>query len=126
MYINNKYLKGNNIQNNDNNNIIEASKKSSFCLLQENDEIKNDLNNNNLNKINVLNNKINQIEKGKNIMIFDLGGGTFDLAILNLNQDKKEYEVKSKYSDKHLGGDDFDNELVKYCLGVFGNIPKKY
>ena len=110
----------NNIQNNGNNNIIEASKKSSFCLLQDNDEIKNDLNNNNLNSIKVLNNKINNNEKGKNIMIFDLGGGTFDLAILNLNQDKTEYEVISKYSDKHLGGDDFDNELVKYCLGVFG------
>ena len=55
-------------------------------------------------------------DKGKNILVFDLGGGTFDLAILKLNLEKKEYEVKSKYSDKYLGGDDFDNALVDYCL----------
>ena len=117
--INNSQNYGSNIQNNVNNNINNNinNKASTFCLFQENDEIKNDLNNNNQNQINIIDNKI---EKGKNVMIFDLGGGTFDLAILNLNQEKKEYEVKSKYSDKHLGGDDFDNELVKYCLGVFG------
>ena len=55
-------------------------------------------------------------DKGKNILVFDLGGGTFDLAILEINLEQKEYEVKSKYSDKHLGGDDFDNALVDYCL----------
>ena len=55
-------------------------------------------------------------DKGKNILVFDLGGGTFDLAILKINLEKKEYEVKSKYSDKYLGGDDFDNALVDYCL----------
>ena len=55
-------------------------------------------------------------DKGKNILVFDLGGGTFDLAILKINVEKKEYEVKSKYSDKYLGGDDFDNALVDYCL----------
>ena len=55
-------------------------------------------------------------DKGKNILVFDLGGGTFDLAILKINLEKKEYEVISKYSDKHLGGDDFDNALVDYCL----------
>ena len=55
-------------------------------------------------------------DKGKNILVFDLGGGTFDLAILKINSEKKEYEVISKYSDKHLGGDDFDNALVDYCL----------
>ena len=64
-------------------------------------------------------------EKAKNVMVFDLGGGTIDLAILKLNLDQKEYEVKSKYSDKHLGGDDFDNKLVEYCLNNFNlDIPK--
>ena len=67
--------------------------------------------------VNIINNK------GKNIMVFDLGGGTFDLAILKLNIEDKEYEVKSKYSDKHLGGDDFDNKIVEYCLTVC-NFPK--
>ena len=104
----------NNIQNNDNN---EINKYNSFRLLEDRNEIKNDLNNNSQHKINIIDNKF---EKGKNVMVFDLGGGTFDLAILNLNKNKKEYEVKSKCSDKHLGGDDFDNKLVDYCLEVFG------
>ena len=54
--------------------------------------------------------------KEENVLIFDLGGGTFDLAILNLNCMEKEYKVKSKYSDIHLGGDDFDNKLAEYCI----------
>ena len=64
-------------------------------------------------------------EKGKNVLVFDLGGGTFDLAILKLNPSQKEYEVKSKYSDKHLGGDDFDNELVNYCIN-FNNFGLQF
>ena len=56
----------------------------------------------------------------KNVMVFDLGGGTFDLAILKINLQKKEYEVKSKISDKYLGGDDFDNKLLEHCLHVHG------
>ena len=111
MQINNNKINSN---SNDINN--RNSLKSSFCLIQ--DDEKNDLVSS-INKINEINIKssINKMdEKGKNIMVFDLGGGTFDLAILNLNIDKKEYEVKSKYSDKHLGGDDFDNKLVDYCL----------
>ena len=55
-------------------------------------------------------------DKGKNILVFDLGGGTFDLSLLRINSEKKEYKVISKYSDNHLGGDDFDNALVDYCL----------
>ena len=108
----------NNIQNNDNN---EINKDNSFSLFEDTNEdtneIKNDLNNKRQDKINIIDNKF---EKGKNVMVFDLGGGTFDLAILKLNINKKEYEVKSKCSDKHLGGDDFDNKLVDYCLEVFG------
>ena len=81
---------------------------NSFCLIEENKIL-----NLKKSKLDLSNDKI---EKGKNIMIFDLGGGTYDLAILQLNLDKKEYEVKSKISDKYLGGDDFDNKLVDYCL----------
>ena len=98
---------------NSNSSEINNPVKNSFCLLK--DDEKKDL----VSSANLINIKrsINKMEeKGKNIMVFDLGGGTFDLAILNLNEDKKEYEVKSKYSDKHLGGDDFDNKLVEYCL----------
>ena len=55
-------------------------------------------------------------DKGKNILVFDSGGGNLDLAILTINLETKEYIVKSKYSDNHLGGDDFDNALVDYFL----------
>jgi len=101
-----------------NNNIEEINnlnKKSSYCLFQENNN--NDLKKDNINIKDSIARMQDEEEKNqKNIMVFDLGGGTFDLAILKLNLDKKEYEVKSKYSDKHLGGDDFDNKLAKYCL----------
>ena len=63
----------------------------------------------NINNINI---KESYSENGKNIMVFDLGGGTYDLAVLQLNLEEKEYQVKSKYSDKYLGGDDFDNKLI--------------
>ena len=87
---------------------MKVFEKNSFCLLEDNNlENLNTMINNNLNSEN---------EVGKNIMVFDLGGGTFDLAILQLNLEKKEYEVKSKFSDKYLGGDDFDNHLVDHCL----------
>jgi len=64
--------------------------------------------------------KENSMKVYKNVMVFDLGGGTFDLAILTINLSKKEYEVRSKISDKYLGGDDFDNKLLEYCLHVHG------
>lgn len=83
---------------------------NSFFLLNENK------------KINI---KESYSEKGKNVMVFDLGGGTFDLAILQLNLEEKEYQVKSKYSDKYLGGDDFDNKLIDYCLYKFGLDKRK-
>ena len=86
---------------------LNTYEKNSFCLIEENKYRLTKLKNNKLN---------NNVEKGKNILVFDLGGGTYDLAILQLNLDKKEYEVKSKISDKFLGGDDFDNKLVDYCL----------
>ena len=91
-------------------NKIPLYEKNSFCLIDENKKkmIKNNLS--------ILNNN----ENGKNVLVFDLGGGTFDLAILQLNLQKKEYEVKSKLSDKYLGGDDFDNKLVEYCLNKNG------
>ena len=71
--------------------------KNSFCLIEK-----------------------SNINAYKNVMVFDLGGGTFDLAILKINLQKKEYEVKSKISDKYLGGDDFDNKLLEHCLHVHG------
>jgi len=53
----------------------------------------------------------------KNVLIFDLGGGTFDVSLLNI--DDGIFEVKATAGDTHLGGEDFDNILVKYFIDEF-------
>ncbi len=53
----------------------------------------------------------------KNILIFDLGGGTFDVSLLNI--DDGIFEVKATAGDTHLGGEDFDNILVKHFSDEF-------
>ena len=53
------------------------------------------------------------------ILIFDLGGGTFDISILSL--DDNVFEVKATRGDTHLGGEDFDNILVNFCINEFLN-----
>jgi len=59
----------------------------------------------------------------KNILIFDLGGGTFDVSILNI--DAGVFEVKSTAGDTHLGGEDFDDRLVKHFVNDFKRKNKK-
>jgi heat shock protein 1/8 len=53
----------------------------------------------------------------KNILIFDLGGGTFDVSLLTIEDGI--FEVKATAGDTHLGGEDFDNKLVEYCAAEF-------
>ena len=53
----------------------------------------------------------------KTILIFDLGGGTFDVSLLTL--DNGIFEVKATTGNTHLGGIDFDNKLVEYCAADF-------
>jgi L1 cell adhesion molecule like protein len=53
----------------------------------------------------------------KNILIFDLGGGTFDVTLLTL--DEGVFEVKATGGNTHLGGEDFDNRLVSYFVKEF-------
>ena len=53
----------------------------------------------------------------ENVLIFDLGGGTFDVSLLTLEDGL--FEVKATNGDTHLGGEDFDNRLVEYCAGEF-------
>ena len=55
------------------------------------------------------------------IVVFDLGGGTFDVSILKLDDEDghKVFEVISTSGDTHLGGDDFDEELINYVAGEF-------
>ena len=58
-------------------------------------------------------------EGKRNICVFDLGGGTFDVTILEINN--KKFTVKATGGDTHLGGEDFDNLLMKYCIEQFKN-----
>jgi len=59
----------------------------------------------------------------KNILIFDLGGGTFDVSILSIEDGI--FEVKSTAGDTHLGGEDFDNRLVSHFAKEFQRKYKK-
>ena len=61
-----------------------------------------------------LNNKDNN---ERYVLVFDLGGGTFDVSILILNEEV--FEVRATCGDTHLGGEDFDNRLVNYCAKKF-------
>lgn len=53
----------------------------------------------------------------RNVLIFDLGGGTFDVSLLTI--DEGIFEVKATAGDTHLGGEDFDNKLVDFCATDF-------
>merc|ERR1711981_1403353 len=58
-----------------------------------------------------------------NILIFDLGGGTFDVSILTIEDGI--FEVKSTAGDTHLGGEDFDNRMVNHFVQEFKRKHKK-
>ena len=60
-----------------------------------------------------LNNKKNE----QNVLIFDLGGGTFDVSLLNI--DDGIFEVRATAGDTHLGGEDFDNLLMQHFMAEF-------
>lgn len=60
----------------------------------------------------------------KNVLIFDLGGGTFDVSILTIDEGSL-FEVKSTAGDTHLGGEDFDNRLVNHFATEFKRKHKK-
>eukprot|EP00566_Odontella_aurita_P008458 CAMPEP_0113538534 /NCGR_PEP_ID=MMETSP0015_2-20120614/7417_1 /TAXON_ID=2838 /ORGANISM="Odontella" /LENGTH=655 /DNA_ID=CAMNT_0000438115 /DNA_START=18 /DNA_END=1985 /DNA_ORIENTATION=- /assembly_acc=CAM_ASM_000160 len=59
----------------------------------------------------------------KNVLIFDLGGGTFDVSMLTI--DEGIFEVKATAGDTHLGGEDFDNRLVDYFFQDFRRRHRK-
>ena len=67
------------------------------------------------------------LDKGKqeetNVLIFDLGGGTFDVSLLSI--DEGIFEVKATAGDTHLGGEDFDNRLVNHFSQEFKRKHKK-
>lgn len=65
----------------------------------------------------------NKFTENKNILVFDLGGGTYDVSILTVGNGF--YEVKSTAGDTHLGGEDFDNNMVEMFLQEIMRKHKK-
>ncbi|KAI8564639.1 hypothetical protein RHMOL_Rhmol03G0196500 [Rhododendron molle] len=59
----------------------------------------------------------------KKVLIFDLGGGTFDVSVLTMEEGK--FEVKATGGDTHLGGEDFDNRMVNHFVREFKRKHKK-
>merc|ERR1712065_135277 len=59
----------------------------------------------------------------KNVLIFDLGGGTFDVSLLTIEEGI--FEVKATAGDTHLGGEDFDNRMVEYFTQEFKRKNRK-
>ncbi|MFA6427016.1 MAG: molecular chaperone DnaK [Candidatus Magasanikbacteria bacterium] len=62
-------------------------------------------------------------KQDQKIAVYDLGGGTFDISILDIGHDTEEghstVEVKSTNGDTHLGGDDFDQRIIEWILAEF-------
>ena len=64
-----------------------------------------------------------KVEGERNVLIFDLGGGTFDVSLLTIEEGI--FEVKSTAGDTHLGGEDFDNRLVNHFSAEFKRKHRK-
>ncbi len=60
---------------------------------------------------------LDKTERDEKILVFDLGGGTFDVSILELGDGV--FDVLSTAGDNHLGGDDFDNKIIDYMVAEF-------
>ena len=67
-------------------------------------------------KLSVKSSFLNQ-DKDKNILVFDLGGGTFDVSLIIITD--YTFETKRTLGNQRLGGGDFDNKLMEYCLKEF-------
>lgn len=64
------------------------------------------------------------LKNERNVLIFDLGGGTFDVSVLTIDEGSL-FEVRSTAGDTHLGGEDFDNRLVTHLAQEFQRKYKK-
>lgn len=65
----------------------------------------------------------NEKEGERNVLVFDLGGGTFDVSLLTL--DAGVFEVRATNGNTHLGGEDFDSRMVQYFIKEFEKKHKK-
>ncbi len=59
----------------------------------------------------------NKSSEDRTVLVFDLGGGTFDVSILSISEET--FEVKSTSGNTHLGGEDFDNQIMGICIQKF-------
>ena len=66
---------------------------------------------------------LDNAKEERNILIYDLGGGTFDVSLLNIEEGV--FEVKATAGDTHLGGEDFDRRLMDYFISDFKKKYKK-
>ncbi|KAG2730246.1 hypothetical protein I3760_01G283000 [Carya illinoinensis] len=66
--------------------------------------------------------KVGRVGK-RNVLIFDLGGGTADVSLLTIEE--SSFEVKAVAGDTHLGGEDFDNRMVNHFVQIFQRWHKK-
>ena len=67
----------------------------------------------------------NNQEESINVIVYDIGGGTTDISLLSINNGI--FEVKASVGNTHLGGIDFDNKIISYCINYFkknNNIDK--
>jgi len=64
---------------------------------------------------------VNKVKGESKIAVYDLGGGTFDISIIEIDEmdGEKTFEVLSTNGDTHLGGEDFDNRLINYLVEEF-------
>jgi molecular chaperone DnaK len=60
---------------------------------------------------------LDKVDKDEKILVFDLGGGTFDVSVLELGDGV--FEVLSTSGDNQLGGDDFDQKIIDYLVAEF-------
>ncbi|XP_073126972.1 heat shock cognate 70 kDa protein-like isoform X1 [Henckelia pumila] len=70
-----------------------------------------------------LDKKFSSSNEKKNVLIFDLGGGTFDVSLLTM--ENSVFKVKAIAGDTHLGGEDFDNRIVNHCAQEFKRRHKR-
>jgi len=71
-----------------------------------------------LNKRNIEDEKDKEDDDEKLIIVFDLGGGTFDVTLLTI-EEEEIFDILATSGDSHLGGDDFDKKIIDYCLQKF-------
>ena len=115
LLIDDKNENDNNINNENDNNIDnENENDNSNVIINTNYNPNNNNNNNNIIQWSLL----SQNQDLMKIMVFDLGGGTYDVSLIYVNKDKN-FETMAYKGDEKLGGSDFDNKILDFCLKDF-------